>query len=109
MTQDFTSWTRADFVAFDQARAAAFEPTPEERAEAQAQTIAAMEAKVSAVLAAVGMDSAAPRDRAFLLDFAARIDAKQFVGENVEAWVDAQIAQFPTTEETLRYFVSRYL
>lgn len=106
---DFSTWTRADFIAFDAARSKAFEPTPEEKAESEARSAAYCESKVSSVLSKVGMDATAPRDRAFLLDFAARIDAKQFVGENVEAWVDAQIAQFPTTEETLRYFVARYL
>ena len=109
MTQDFSSWTREDFTAFDQARAAAFAPTPEEIAESEARASAAREAKVSAALFAVGMDAAAPRDRAFLLDFAARIDAKQFVGENVEAWVDAQIAEFATPKDALEYFIVRYL
>lgn len=106
---DFSTWTRADFLAFDAARAKAFELTPEEMAENEARAAANREAKVSDLLAKVGMDTKAERDRAFLLDFAARIDAKQFVGENVEKWVDAQIAEFPTPKEALEHFIVRYL
>lgn len=106
---DFSDWTRADFLSFDSARAKAFELTPEERAENEARAAANREAKVSALLARAGMDTKAERDRAFLLDFAARIDAKQFVGENVEGWVDAQIAEFPTSKDALEHFIVRYL
>lgn len=106
---DFSTWTRADFLAFDAAKAKAFELTPEERAENEAKAADNREAKVSAVLSKVGMDTAAARDRDFLLDFAARIDAKQFVGENVEGWVDAQISEFATPKEALEYFIVRYL
>jgi hypothetical protein len=109
MTFDFSTWTRADFQAFDAAKAAALAPTPEETA-AQAEAVAASQsAKVNAYLSRVGMDVSAERDLAFLLEFAARIDAKQFVGENVEGWVADQVKEFSTPSEALRHFICRYL
>jgi hypothetical protein len=106
---DFSNWTRADFIAFDEAKAKAFQPTQEEIDKSIAERKAYEDGKLAYVLSMFGLSMPEKVDMAFLLDFASRMDLKQYVGENWRRWIENQVSEVGDCEKTLRYFVVRYL
>lgn len=106
---EFSNWTKADFIAFDEARAKAFQPTTEEIEKSISDRKAYEDGKLSYFLSKFGLSIPEKVDMAFLLDFASKMDLKQYVGDNWKKWIENQVAEVGDCEKTLRYFVVRYL
>ena len=107
---DFSTWTRADFIAFDARRQEVFQPTPEELEQQRMDQEAQMHDIVTEKLALVGVQLTEPITKEFVLVLLDTINAKQFIGENVEQWVDNQIELFDgDIDKAFRQLVLQYL
>lgn len=90
---DFSSWTKEQWIEFDNIRNILFETTQE---EIDIQLVAAEQAKLdktNTVLASVNMTLPEIVDRVFLLAFAEAIDAQQYVW-NIDTRIDWQVALY---------------
>ena len=107
---DFTTWTKADFIAFDARRQEVFQPTPEELEQQRAEHDTQIHNIVTEKLAHVGVQLIEPITKEFVFVLLDTINAKQFIGENVEQWVDNQIELFDgDINEAFRQIVLQYL
>ena len=102
---DFSTWTRADFLAFEEAKNKAFQPTPAEIAAQQASYEAKALEKAKTALATYGIVLNGDET-----DFSAlyreyisgSTDMKEWLGEDLEAQIAYRIAN----GNDLRSFVS---
>lgn len=102
---DFSSWTRADFIAFDEARKIAFAPTPEEIASQKAAYEAATFSKAQSSLETYGIVlTGAETDFSDLYRqyISGSPDMKEWLGEDLEAQIDFRV----DVGNDLRSFVS---
>ena len=110
MTPDFSTWTRADFQAFDAARAAAFQPTPEEFSAQKAANTARRVAVVQGYLAKYGI-AFTGQETDFSGLYAQYItgtpDMKEWLGADLQSVVDANVATGNALEPFMD-FILRY-
>ena len=107
---DFTTWTKADFIAFDARRQEVFQPTPEELEQQRVEQEAQIHDIVTEKLARIGVQLTEPITKEFVFALLDTINAKQFIGENVEQWVDNQIELFDgDINKAFRQLVLQYL
>lgn len=106
---DFTTWTRQDFLAFDQRRSEVFQPTPEELEQQKAERDAYVKATVSAKLSAIGMQMPETITKDFAIEVLTAVNAKVFVGEDYSGWVDSQVAIFGDIETAFNQIILNYL
>ena len=107
---DFTTWTREDFLAFDARRQEVFTPTPEELEQQRLDHEQYMNDLVEQKLLAVGITLTEPITREFALQLLELINARQFIGEDLDKWVDSQIELFDgDLDKAFKQLVVNYL
>lgn len=84
MTQDFSTWTRADFQVFDARRQEVFQPTPEEIAIQHQQMEQARQISIASKLQAIGVVKPDILTTEFVIGMLQHLNAQQFVGEDLE-------------------------
>jgi hypothetical protein len=107
--QDFTTWTREDFLAFDARRNEVFQPTPEELEAQRAEYETARASAISEKISKYGIVRPETVTKEFVLQFLTAIDAQQFVGSDLEGWVDNQTVLFGNLDTAFDELVLRYL
>lgn len=106
---DFSNWTREDFLAFDARRAEVFMPTQAEL-DVQAQQQAEFEAQqLQAKMTMLWLPTWTPITKELALHILQGMNAQQFIGENLEGWIDEQIELFGILDEAFKNFVIKYL
>lgn len=105
---DFTTWTRQDFIDFDNRRAEVFTPTTEELAQIEAENKQKKEAIVKQKLERIGYWSLEKTKEA-VIPFLYAINAQQFIWADVEKWVDNQILLYWDTETAFNEIIYNYL
>lgn len=106
---DYTTWTRADWLAFDNARSKCFAPTTE---EIEAQKKKAEEDRINAIqneLTSLGIDRPEHITKEWALWFLTMIDAKVFIGDDLSWWLDSQEILFWTLDNAFDDLILRYL
>lgn len=94
LMQDFSTWTREDFINFESRKSEVFLPTTEELESQRLEAEQNRKAIISGKLEKYSIVRPEVVTKDFCIQFLNSIDAKQYVGSDLELWIDNQISLF---------------
>ena len=106
---DYTTRTRADRLAFDEAKRLAFQPTEQEIAEQKAKQEQDRKDMIKQKLQAVGAERPTKITKPRALQFLVMLDARQYIWDDLEKRIDDQIELFWDLEKAFDDLILRYL
>lgn len=91
LIQTFSEFTREDWREMDRLRSLSFKPTQEEIEAERKERERIKQETIANNLGKYGIAKPETITKEFVINFLSTIDAKQFIGENIEDWTDSQI------------------